>query len=78
MSTVANADVNALSLLDELRSLSLLLEEKSARAFRELAARPTVTSHLDQARDHLEHLCRNYAHAQAMLEFNARHAPAMR
>jgi hypothetical protein len=56
--------------LAELVSLTIWMNEISERAHQRLAARPTVTGHLGQARRHLTQPRRTVAHAEGMLAYN--------
>lgn len=67
------SDVSALRTLANLLSLADLVGELSEQAHRELAARPTVTAHLGQAREHLVELRRTLEKAESMLAFNTGH-----
>lgn len=64
------SDASALRTLADLLSLADLVSELSDQAHRELAARPTVATHLGQAREHLVELRRTLEKAQSMLAFN--------
>jgi hypothetical protein len=64
-------DVAARDTLSDLVSLAGLVDELSERAFRQLAARPTATAHIGQAREHVALLSRKLRHAEAMLAFNS-------
>ena len=62
--------------LADLVFLTTILDQLSARAEHQLAARPTVTAHLGQARAQMTQLRRSLTHATEMLAFNtARHSP---
>jgi hypothetical protein len=65
------ADATALRTLADLLSLADLANELSEQAFRQLAARPTVTAHLGHAREHLTELRRTLGKVEAMLAFNS-------
>jgi hypothetical protein len=71
---VPTGNVAAEDTLSDLLSLAGLVGELSERAYRQLAARPTVTAHLDQALEHVAVLSRNLRHAEALLAFNSGHA----
>lgn len=66
-------DASALRTLADLLSLADLASELSEQALRQLAARPTITAHLGQAREHLTDLRRTLGKAEAMLAFNTGH-----
>jgi len=57
-------------------ALTALVEELNEQARAHLAPRPTVTSHLLQAQEHLAGLRRNLTHAAETLAYNtAQHSP---
>jgi hypothetical protein len=60
----------------DLLSLADLARELSEQAHRQLAARPTVTALLGQAREHLTELRRTLGKAEAVLAFNSGHQGA--
>jgi hypothetical protein len=66
-------DASALRTPADLLSLAVLASELSELAHRQLAARPTITTHLGQAREHLTELRRTLGKAEAMLAFNTGH-----
>jgi hypothetical protein len=61
---------DALLDLADLVFLTTLVDQLSERAQRQLAARPTVTAHLGQARDQVAQLRRSLTHATETLAFN--------
>jgi hypothetical protein len=63
-------DVTALAELADLVALTTLIEQLNEQARLHLAPRPTVTSHLVQAQEHLVGLRRTLTHATEMLAFN--------
>ncbi len=65
------ADAEAMSTLAELVSLTAVIADLSEQVRTHLAARPTVTAHLGQARSHLDQLRRALTHAQGTLEFDS-------
>ncbi|HTK63709.1 MAG TPA: hypothetical protein VL595_15085 [Pseudonocardia sp.] len=67
---------DALWELADLVFLTTILDQLSERAEHQLAARPTVTAHIGQARSQMVQLRRSLTHATEMLAFNtARHSP---
>jgi len=67
---------DALWELADLVFLTTILDQLSARAEHQLAARPTVTAHIGQARSQVAALRRSLTHAIEMLAFNtSRHSP---
>lgn len=71
-----SADDIALTELAELVALTALIEQLNERARLHLAPRPTVTSHLVQAHEHLAGLRRTLTHATETLAYNtARRSP---
>jgi hypothetical protein len=68
---MALADTEALATLTELIALTARMNEMSVRVHTQLAARPTVNAHLDQARTQLAQLRRAFAHAEGVLAYNA-------
>jgi hypothetical protein len=65
-------DAVALSELADLLTLTALVERFNEQARLHLAPRPTVTSHLLQAQEHLASLRRNLTHAAETLAYNTR------
>lgn len=65
-------DAAALAELTDLMRLIALVEELNEQARQHLAPRPTVTSHLLQAREHLAGLRRTVTHATETLAYNSR------
>ena len=72
----SGGDTVALAELADLVALTALVEELNEQARAHLAPRPTVTSHLLQAQEHLAGLRRNLTHAAETLAYNtAQHSP---
>jgi hypothetical protein len=66
----AGGDAVALAELADLVALTGFVEQLSERARLHLAPRPTVTSHLVQAQEHLAGLRRTLTHATETLAYN--------
>jgi hypothetical protein len=66
----SGGDVVALAELADLVALTGFVEQLNERARLHLAPRPTVTSHLVQAQEHLAGLRRTLTHATETLAYN--------
>ena len=66
----SDGDAVALAELADLVALTALVDQLNEQARRHLAPRPTVTSHLVQAREHLAGLRRTLTHATEILAYN--------